>query len=552
MIQSTESNVTEEVTEKRQPTVRVSISLLDSLMNLAGELVLNRNQLLQGLSSANSQMTELSGQRIDMITSELQETIMQTRMQPVGDILENCSQLAMELCTKQRKSVDLVVKGRDVELDKSVLEAVRHPLSVFMAEFITQWIPQTDEDRHDEMPSLHRVYVEALNEVGQVKLFIGFDQTRIPAGRGTGQAVAFENEGVFFPSRTLDLHNPDIKKAVKIIEEIGGNMEVKTQNTGKTGIQIKLPPTLSIIPSQIVESGTERFAIPQVNLNELVRISPNEVDDKIKRIGDADVIQLRGDTLPLVPLARLLEIPDKDADTPRAAMGRHHRSDTAVHIAVVNSGVHKYGLMVDRLQDAEEIVVKPLGQHLKNCRAFGGATIMGDGRVALILDIANIAQMADLSSEVKTGTVSAKDEEMMDDVNSTKEAVLTFRHNEKDHFAMPLENVARIERIRTQDIETIGSNKVFQHRSGTITVYELSRLAGMGPLPEKALQEMIVVKNGGKEMGLLVNAPIDSAMVNLDCQETVLQQDGISGSVVINGHTTMILEIDSLFRLMED
>ncbi|MFA5906672.1 MAG: chemotaxis protein CheW, partial [Desulfobacula sp.] len=373
------------------------------------------------------------------------------------------------------------------------------------------------------------------------------------------------------------------------ISNLGGIIELDSVPGQGTDIQIKLPLTLAIIPSQITSVGNERYAVPQVNLNELLRIPAAQVKEKIEKVGDAAVVRLRGELLPLLNLADMLgiektytdpaiseELPerrqnladrrskqhlitdegvildtrDSDADFPqRKNEDRRYHSTSAINIAVVSAGAFKYGLVVDKLHDSEEIVVKPVGRHLKKCSAYAGATIMGDGKVALILDISNLAQMAELSAVSEAGQMTRAAEEAAAAAKD-KAALLTFKNSESEYFAAPLNIVERIERIEASTIEQIGNSRVVQYRGGALPLYELSQVADFKPLAPKDQQEVIVFKIKDRELGLMVTPPIDAQEVNLDIDESTLKQPAISGSMIINQHTTLLVDIFEMVKIL--
>jgi len=378
------------------------------------------------------------------------------------------------------------------------------------------------------------------------------------------------------------------------IESLGGIIELDSTAGEGTDIQIKLPLTLAIIPSQITSVGNERYAVPQVNLNELLRIPAAQVKKRIEKVGDADVVRLRGELLPLLNLSKMLgikktytglkndddlpdrrqnladrrsrqniisedgfivEMPDQENEHPnrdepkRNKKDRRYHAKSAINIAVVSAGTFKYGLVVDQLYDSEEIVVKPVGRHLKKCSAYAGATIMGDGKVALILDISNLAQMADLSSVAESGQIT-KISEAEAEAAKDKAALLTFKNSETEHFAAPLNIVERIERVQTSTIEQIGNSKVVQYRGGALPLYELSQVADFSPIPEKEQQEVIVFKVKDRELGLMVMPPVDAVEVCLDIDEGTLRQPAISGSMIINDHTTLLVDIFEMVKIL--
>ncbi|OQY49689.1 MAG: hybrid sensor histidine kinase/response regulator [Desulfobacteraceae bacterium 4572_89] len=593
---------------KTQTSLRVNVGLLDTLMTLAGELVLSRNQLLQGINSTNTKATELSSQRIDMITSELQEAIMRTRMQPIANILNKFTRVVRDLSQQLGKSIELEIEGKEVELDKTILEAINDPLTHLVRNSVDHGIETPLEREQMGKNGTGTLTLKAFHDAGQVNLVISDDgrgldpdkiaNSAIEKGLVTEQQVAEMSEknkieliflaGFSMAKEVTDVSGRGVGMDVVVtnITNLGGIIELDSTPGQGTDIQIKLPLTLAIIPSQITSVGDERYALPQVNLNELLRIPAAQVKEKIEKVGDASVVRLRGELLPLLNLSEMLGIKKTYVDpkdeeefndrrqnladrrskkhlttedalsdnsdkepVERDIKDRRYHASSAMNIAVVSAGAFKYGLVVDQLHDSEEIVVKPVGRHLKKCNAYAGATIMGDGKVALILDISNLAQMAELST-VSEASQLAKAAEAEAAAAQDKVALLTFKNGETEHFAAPLNLVERIERIQTSTIEQIGNRKVVQYRGGALPLYELSQVADFSTLPEKEQQEVIVFKVKDRELGLMVTSPIDAMEVVLDIDASTLKQPAVSGSMIINKHTTLLVEIFELVKIL--
>ncbi|NWH04005.1 hybrid sensor histidine kinase/response regulator [Desulfobacter latus] len=594
---------------KTQSSLRVNVGLLDTLMNLAGELVLSRNQLLQGVNSSNVKATELSSQRIDMITSELQEAIMRTRMQPIANILNKFTRVVRDLSHQLGKSIELEIEGKDVELDKTILESINDPLTHLVRNSVDHGIETPMEREQMGKKGTGKIILKAFHDAGQVNIVISDDGRGLDPDKISSSAIAKglisesrveemsdkqKTELIFLPGFSTAKEVTDVSGrgvgmdvVVTNIEALGGIIELDSTPGQGTDIQIKLPLTLAIIPSQITSVGNERYAVPQVNLNELLRIPASQIKEKIEKVGDADVVRLRGELLPLLNLADMLgiqrtfvdpetgeereerrarisdrrskvHIPGESSnlkeqakeETKRAKSDRRYHASSAINIAVVSAGAFKYGLVVDQLHDSEEIVVKPVGRHLKKCTAYAGATIMGDGKVALILDISNLAQMAELSAVAEAGRNAAKTAEEEAAARADKVALLTFKNNEKEHFAAPLSIVERIERIKTSDIEQIGDLKVVQYRGGSLPLYELSQVANVEQLPERDQREVIVFKVKDREIGLMVTPPVDAQEVVLNVDSATLKQPAVSGSMIINNHTTLLVDIFELVKTL--
>lgn len=564
----------EEKTDKSNGSVKVNLQLLDTLMTLAGELVLSRNQLLQSVGSANTRDTELSSQRIDMITSELQETIMKTRMQPIANTFNRFTRIVRDRCATSGKQVDLVMEGKDVELDRSILESISDPLIRIIEHAVNHGIESPAERTSAGKQAMGTITVQAFHDAGQVHIH-----------------VCDDGNGLSWP-RGDDSHSKSMDEIFSIIESIGGGMDLNQKKGVGTDVQIKLPLTLAIIPSQITIVGGERYAIPQVNLDELIRIPVDQVKDRIEKVGGSNVVRLRGELLPVIDLSKILDIdklytdpvtgekrPDRRQNIADRRSKRHQpdassaddqvsddservyiqrdRKDrrsgarNAVNVAIVSSGTHRYGLVVDELNDSEEIVVKPVGRHIKCCTAFAGATIMGDGKVALILDINNIAQEANLAPPSETNSAIDMPEDDHND-STHKTALLTFRNAENEYVAVPLDSVERIERIETAEIETIGDTQIIQYRGGALPLITLSRSLGLSALPQRKTQELIVIQSKDKEIGLMASPPLDTVEVLLQPEETTFRGPGIIGSMIINSHTTLIVDVDTLVSQEED
>lgn len=521
-------------------SLRINVGLLDTLMNLAGELVLSRNQLLQGLGSGNVKATALSGQRIDMITSELQEAIMRTRMQPIGNILNKFTREVRELAQTLGKTIDLTLEGTEVELDKTILEAISDPLTHLVRDSAAHGIETPEERKAKGKKAVGQITIKAFHEAGQVNILISDD------GRGKD------------PDKITNVSGRGMDVVTTNIETLGGVIELDSKPGKGTDIQIKLPLTLAIIPSQITEVGEDRYAIPQVNLSELLRIPAAEVKDRIERVGEAEVVRLRGELLPLLDLSKILgeqtDQPGVDASSGteqrvRTASDRRQTRRSVVNIAVVSAGAFKYGLVVDALQDSEEIVVKPVGRHLNQITAFAGATIMGDGKVALILDIAGLGLVADLSGISET-VQTARDRKKKNGAESNKVSFLTFKNTDTEHFAVPMSLVERIERFRVSQIETIGTKKVVQYRGGALPLFEISQVCGFDPLPDREFQEVIVFRVKDRDLGLMVSPPVDTIEAVPGVEDTNLKQKGISGSMTIKNHTALLVDIFEMLKLI--
>ncbi|MEN8188291.1 MAG: chemotaxis protein CheW [Thermodesulfobacteriota bacterium] len=593
---------------KVDTSIRVHVSLLDSLMTLAGELVLSRNQLLQTITSDDFRNAEAVGQRIDLITSELQEAIMLTRMQPIGNVFNKFPRVVRDLSKKLSKNIELTIVGKDVELDKTIIEAINDPLTHLVRNSVDHGIEMPSDRVKAGKSDKGTVILKAYHEAGQVVIEINDD------GKGLdGEALALSAiaKGLLTQEQTQAMSDkekmnliflPGFSTAQKVtdvsgrgvgmdvvktnLDQLGGQVEITSEVGRGTTIAIKLPLTLAIIPCQIIMTGGERYAIPQVNLEELLRIPAGQINDRVERVGDAEVVRLRGNLLPLIRLADVIGIerlywdrgdneekPDRrerifddrsDSSAPELEsvedqpvsiddddklrsqrQDRRYSAASALNIVVVSTGSMKYGLIVDRLQDSEEIVIKPLGRHLQACKGYAGATIMGDGRIALILDVSNLAKMAELTSLDGTDRTSEVTLSVEEKIRSKKDkqALLTFRSSEEEQFGVPLNQVERIEKIKLTDIEDLGGRRVMQYRGGSLALIAIDDVAMVQPIADHDDLLVIVFNIANQTIGLLAIGPIDALEISAEIDEVTLKQSGIMGSTIIDGHTTMLVNI---------
>ena len=595
---------------KMETSIRVHVSLLDSLMTLAGELVLSRNQLLQTIGSDDFRNAEAVGQRIDLITSELQEAIMLTRMQPIGNVFNKFPRVVRDLSKKLGKKIDLNIVGKDVELDKTIIEAINDPLTHLIRNSVDHGIELPEERRKKGKQESGVVILKAFHEAGQVVIEISDDGKGIDGEALAAKAVskglitAEQSQAmsdkekvnlIFLPGFSMAKQVTDVSgrgvgmDVVKTnLDQLGGHVDIISEVGAGSTISIKLPLTLAIIPCQIIMTGGERYAIPQVNLEELLRIPASQVKERIERVGNAEVVRLRGNLLPLIRLADVIGVertyfdtdtnefrPDRreqisdrrsqesplfkdgkhsgeekrSSDSNRSAsrtvLDRRYSADSALNIVVVSTGAMKYGLIVDKLQDSEEIVIKPLGRHLQQCKGYAGATIMGDGRIALILDVSNISRMAQLTS--LDGTDRAAEVAMAAEdavrARKDKQALLIFRSSEDEQFGVPLNQVERIEKIKRSDVEDLGGKRIIKYRGGSLSLMCIDDVAMVNPIADHDDLLVIVFNIASRAVGLLAIGPVDALEIDADIDDVTLKQPGIMGSTIIDNHTTLLVNV---------
>ncbi|MBN1396156.1 MAG: chemotaxis protein CheW [Pirellulales bacterium] len=540
--------------------IRVSVRVLDHLMNLAGELVLARNQLLQTVATNSRENLDSISARLNQVTSEIQEAVMQTRLQAVETVFRKFPRLVRDLCQSLDKQCDLVVEGKDVELDKSIIEAIGDPLTHLIRNAVDHGLESPEIRTANGKNAKGKIFLKAFHQAGKVHLVVKDDGAGINAASLRDKAVA---KGVITSEQAHEMSareslrlifRPGLSTAKTVsnlsgrgvgmdvvktnIEKLGGTVDVESTVDEGTSVNITLPLTLAIIPSLIVRSNGRRFAIPQASISELVRVKAAERAERLQYVDNAEVLRLRGALLPLVRLNSVLE---NGADETDAA----NRSNN-INIIVVEYGLLRYGVIVDALHDSEEIVVKPLGKHMKDCRCFAGATILGDGQVALIVDVAGLA------SQVSLHTRDAK--ELAGEVESTAAAaadnqtMLLFTNAETEQFAVPMGLISRLERIRSDQIDKVGGQEVLQYRGVSLPLLSLENHINALPRPEQERLYVIVYRIGQREIGLIAPQLTDIRQMSTDIDTTTFQEKGVIGSLVLDNKATRMLDLLELTR----
>ncbi len=593
-----------------ESTLRVGVELLESLMNLAGELVLSRNQLREAVAQKDQRALEATAQRINLVTSELQDAIMQTRMQPIGNVFNKFPRVVRDIAQAMNKEINLDIRGKEVELDKSLVEGLSDPLTHMIRNAADHGIEPRAERIRAGKKAAGTIRLEARHEAGLVVVEVSDDgkgldprklaEAALKKGLTTQDKLQRMSEKdklglVFLPGlstadKVTDLSGRGVgMDVVKTnLDRLGGKIEMESELGSGTLIRIKLPLTLAIIPSLVLTAQGERFAVPQINVVELLRIRAEEVKKRLEVVGDAEVLKLRDEIVPLVRFIDFLGVqrsyvdpstgqreicrregladrrsqryPDarmEDGAGPGASDdwserrrkdGRRISVESDIEIVVLTTGIMKYGLVVDSFRNTEEIVVKPLGRHLKALQEYAGATIMGDGKVALILDVNGLAAIADLRSVSGSSRAMQLQAESDNDHLKDSLALLLF-HNATDELcALPLDMVSRIERISRDQIETAGGRRTMQYRGASLPLVTLSDVASVKQLDEKNGLVVIVTNVHGREVGLLGAMPVDVIESRAAIDQSIHRQQGISGSMIIREKTVLLTDIYELVK----
>jgi two-component system chemotaxis sensor kinase CheA len=535
--------------------VRVDVGLLDKLMNLVGELVLARNQILQSGARIEDPSFLGASQRLNLITTELQEQVMKTRMQPIGNVWSRLPRVVRDLAISCGKQVRIEMSGKETELDRTVLEAIKDPLTHIVRNSVDHGIERPDVRASRSKPKTGTLRLRAFHEGGQVNIEIADDgggmnleaikKKALERGVVTPERVARMNERelmqlVFLPGFSTAEKVTNVSgrgvgmDVVKTnIEKIGGTVDLMTAPGRGTTIRIKIPLTLAIVPALIVSTGGQRYAIPQGSLVELVGLDGEQARGAVEWVHGTPVYRLRGRLLPLVSLNEKLQLGEN--------LREQLQARRPITIVVLSADERQFGLVVDDVRDTEEIVVKPLGRELKGISVFAGATIMGDGRVALILDVMGLAMLASAVGRGRDGALRGGSETSDEDApleTVERQAWLLFGVDDDGIMAMPLADVARLEEFPRSKLERAGRRSVVQYRGAILPLIHLDadEAAGSGPL------SVIVHAHKGRSVGFVVRRIIDvvEAAVRV---ERVGDGASVLGAAVVQGRVTDLLDV---------
>ena len=564
-------------------TIRVDVHLLDKLMNLVGELVLARNQLIQDTSSESSNHLSGTSQRLNLITTELQEGVMKMRMQPIGVVWNKLPRVVRDLAAECGKKIQMEMEGAETELDKTIIEAIKDPLTHIVRNSCDHGIELPEVRMQRGKGAAGKILLRAYHEGGHVNIEISDDGGGIDIERVKSKA---REKGLMRPEQLAQMSEREATQliflagfstAAKItnisgrgvgmdvvktnIEKIGGTVDVYNNPHAGTTVRIKIPLTLAIIPGLLVTvdgsvaSGADlgdtgrvdaeliqkqRFVIPQANLLELVRIEGEEKLTQVQDIHGTPVYQHRGKLLPLVYLKRVLGL-KRSAD-----------HGDVMNIVVLQVEDRQLGLVVDHISDTQEIVVKPLGKELKGLDCYVGATIMGDGKVALILDAAGIARLAGIGPRSRETTPPENDN--AEEAHSTVQRLLLFCAGRYKRLAVPLALVARLEEFPVSRVERASGRPVLHYRGQILPLVHLESAlngADTGDFGDEGSILVIVFSDGTRTMGLVVDQILDITedSINVSRPSTT---SGLLGSALVGNALTDFVDLHALVKFTGD
>src|SRR5580698_4236940 len=519
-----------------ESTLRVDVALLNRMMNLVGELVLTRNQVLQATSSDPS-MTLLS-RRLDMVTADLRESVMKARMQPVSNVFSKFPRIVRDVSQMLGRRVRLQMEGQETELDKSLLEAIKDPLTHAVRNSLDHGIEPPEVREAAGKDGEGTLRLRAVQEGSHVVIEVSDDGAGIGVEKVRAKAV---ERGLITAERAAHLVERELLQLVFLpgfstaaavtnvsgrgvgmdvvrtnVEKIGGKVEIDSRVGKGTTLRLRIPLTLAIIPALIVRSLQQSFALPQGALSELVHVSPEQATTTIEWIEDAPLYRLRGKLLPLVFLERLL-----------MPVGSEATRDRDSFIAVLDADGRRFGLVVDGLADPEEIVVKPLSSALKGIGLYSGATVLGSGDLALILDPGSIAMKAGVAMTGEEEAARATEDEVADIDNKGAEFLLVEAAGRK--AAVPLGDVLRIEQMPVKRVEYVGIRPVINFDGQLLPVDDTAGVLAAAQGDPEAPIVVVVCREGRRHVGIAVSHVLDVATgAELVEAGTSLRTDGVT------------------------
>jgi two-component system chemotaxis sensor kinase CheA len=543
----------DETGKSANQSIRVTVDTLEHLMTMVSELVLTRNQLLEIVRRHEESEFKTPLQRLSNVTAELQEGVMKTRMQPIGNAWQKLPRIVRDLSNELGKKIDLEMQGADTELDRQVLDLIKDPLTHMVRNSADHGLETAEERRAVGKPEHGLIRLSAYHEGGYIIIRIaddgrGLDSERIKA-KAIAQGLVSEVDAEKLPENQIHkfIFAPGFSTAAKVtnvsgrgvgmdvvrnnIDQIGGTIDVKSVAGAGLSFTIKIPLTLAIVAALIVEAGGHRFAIPQLSVVELVRARSGS-EHRIESIKNTRVLRLRDKLLPLISLRQLFGL---DSDTGEINGG---------FIVVTQVGSQTFGIVVDGVFHTEEIVVKPMSSKLRHIPMFSGNTILGDGSVIMIIDPNGVAQAFGTNVASQLAAAEASEIKPAPSAGSST-SLLVFRAGSIHPKAVPLSLVTRLEEIDAQKIELSNGRHMVQYRGHLMPLVSMSenvRVKGEGAQP------LLVFSDGSRSMALVVDEIVDIVDDTLNIQ-VASENPGVLGSAIVRGHATEIIDVGHFLPL---
>lgn len=538
-------------------TLRVEVHVLDRLMGQIGELVLARNHLLQRAAFSRDPAVAPAVQRLNFITADLQNQLMKMRLQPISGLWGKLPRLVRDLASALGKEAQLFLEGGETELDKSVLESIKDPLTHLVRNAVDHGLEKPEGRRAAGKPAAGEIRLRAFHEGGVVHMEISDDGAGLSTDAIRRKAL---EKNLISPAAAERLSDAEVARLVFLpglstapavtnlsgrgvgldvvktnVERIGGSVEVRSTPGRGCSFHLKIPLTLAILPALVVASRGHRYAVPQSGLLELVRLRPGVSGEDVEWVQGAAVFRRRGRLLPVVFLNKVLHGPEN--------------ADPALALLVLQIGPRRFGLAVEQIVDTEEIVVKPLGRHLKSLNLFEGATVLGDGAVVLILDIPGLADHGGVAaSEVDAPAFG-------DTAPAPKpagEPHLLLAGPDDGRLALPLSRVIRLEEVSLDALERVGVQEILPYRNGPLRVVRLAQLlperrkaARRSPPGSAHRAHVVVCEWGGQPVGVAVHRILD-IVDEIPADTRPGGRPGVRSTAIVRGRVTELLDLDAL------
>lgn len=552
-----------------ESSVRVDIERLDRLMNLVGELVLCRNQVMQYSKSMYDTQFAMTIQRLSHVTTDLQEVVMQTRMQPIERIWGRYPRVVRSLANSCNKKVNLVMTGEDTEIDKTLLEIINDPLTHILRNAIDHGIEDPEYRKRSGKPEEGTIHLSAYQEGGQIIVEIRDDGKGINPGFIRQQAVL---KGIISEVDAQKLTDRDAINLIFVpgfstvdnvtdmsgrgvgmdvvkdhIEQAGGVVDLTSVIGAGTSIQIKLPLTLAIMPAIVLKTRKSKYVVHQASLVELISLEENQIPDKIEFIRNVAVYRLRGTVIPLVSLDEIL----KEGTTLFDVIDTSSR----INIVVLQAARKQFGLVVQGIYDTQEVVVKPLNRFMQKLQVYAGSTILGDGSISLILDIGGIARIANVEA-MRKEALEWIGIQSVDEIQDTSTQFVVFAGQGGGQMALPLLEIHRLEKIPRQQIQMIGNHQVMQYQNKIVLLIEVKQVIedrrdtprDIDPYINADYVYVAVYENNSEKFGLILDASVD--VIQVDVEGTApATRTGVQYSMIMQGVITEVLDVNQIISL---
>jgi len=560
--------------EKNQgESIRININVLDKLMSLAGEMVLVRNQFIQSVEKKKFDEMKNISRHLDVVTSEMQEAIMLTRMQPVGNVFSKLPRIVRDLTKKLDKNIDIKMLGSEVEIDKTILQGLADPLIHLVRNCCDHAIENPEERIKAGKNDTGLITVHAYHEAGQINIKVIDDGRGLNAEKIKQKAL---KNGLKTESEISQMSEKEISALIMLpgfstaeqvsevsgrgvgmdvvkssIEGLGGEVDLVTKQGHGTTIHMRLPLTLAIIPCLIVSVNGLRYAIPQINIEELVCLNHEEESKGLECADNQELFRLRDFLIPIVRVSEILNRKTRfNKETNIEIINKYHLRPTKeiletkrTYFAVVNVKGERFGLVVDKVIGTEEIVVKPMHSELKVHEIYSGATVMGDGSVALILNVDGISKHANIS---KFLTSTAENKIVSSQPQNQTKKVLLFKNGEKEQFAIDMSLIQRVEKIKTNKIEFIGANEFINIDNNSLQIVRLEKHLNVSAMNNCDDAFLLLPKNASKPVGILMSQVLDIVEVSESLNKEIFVQKGIFGTSIIKDKLTLFMDVNGL------